>query len=43
MHPKPEDMQQWRVEDMKALSAINAGKLTQETVGKKCTFQKVKY
>lgn len=40
---RPEDMQQWHVEDMKALTVINAGKLTQETMEKNAPVQKVKY
>lgn len=32
---RPEDVQQRRVEGMKALAVINAGKLTQETAGEK--------
>lgn len=38
---RPEDVQQRRVEGMKALAVINAGKLSQETAGeKKCICSK---
>lgn len=43
---RPEDVQQRRVEGMKALAVINAGKLTQKTAGEKkknASVQKVKY
>lgn len=40
---RPEDVQQRRVEDMKALGAVNAGKLTQETEEKSAPVPKVKY